>query len=96
MDVSEALQITSEALLSMCSSVIDNKLFTALGMQVASGILNDLPNSMQGPLHAESLCMDLAAAHMTLLQIAEKAAEQQQRQKGDTPGLSHTLRWGLL
>lgn len=96
MDVSEALQITSEALLSMCSSVIANKLFTALGMQVASGIFNDLPNSMQGPLHAESLCMDLAAAHMTLLQIEEKAAEQQQRQKGDTPGLSHTLRWGLL
>ena len=37
---------------------------------------------MQPSVEAESLCMELAAAHMTLLRIAEEAAKQQHRQTG--------------
>lgn len=37
---------------------------------------------MQPTMEAESLCLELAAAHMTLLRIAEEASKQQHWQTG--------------
>lgn len=51
-------------------------------MQVASRVLPGVLPSMQTPLQAGSLCMELAAAHMTLLRIAEEATQQLHRQTG--------------
>ncbi len=51
-------------------------------VQVASGVVREVLQGMQPPMEAEGLCMELAAAHMTLLRIAEEADKQQHRQTG--------------
>ena len=51
-------------------------------MQVAHCASQEVLPGMQKPPEAESLCMELAAAHMTLLRIAAEAAEQHHRQAG--------------
>lgn len=61
-------------------------LIGALLPQVAQSMLQELSCSMPAPLTADSLCMDLAAVHMTLLQIAEDASKQQRRHVGKLSG----------
>ena len=58
----------------------------ALLPQLAQSMLQELSCSMPAPLTADSLCMDLAAVHMTLLQIAEDASKQQRRHVGKLSG----------
>lgn len=44
--------------------------------------MREVLQAMHPPMGAESLCLELAAAHMTLLRIADEAAKQQHRQTG--------------
>ena len=54
-------------------------------VQVAYSVSQVVLPGVQKPLEPESLGMELAAAHMTLLRIAEEAPEQQHRQTGVLP-----------